>query len=219
MLPAGKVVYVLGGTNALSDEVVKRVERWGYDAQRIFGDNRYETAVAVATEGLGSPKTVIETTGLSFADALAAGAAAATVKGAVLLTAGAEQADATAGYLTPGTTRFAIGGPAAAADPGATPLVGADRYETAVLAAKQFFDDGVATVGVASGATFADALAGGTHAAMFQAPLLLVPPKGNLPTAVQIYLRDQPTRPSAYLYGGTSALGADIATALQAALT
>ncbi|MCU1484756.1 MAG: protease-like protein [Actinomycetia bacterium] len=218
VLPAGKTVYILGGTNALSDEVVKRVERWGYDAQRIFGDTRYETAVAVATEGLGSPKVVIETTGLTFADALTAGSAAATIHAAVLLTAGATQSDATAGYLVPGVTRFAIGGPAAAADPDAVKIVGTDRYETAVLAAKQFFDAGVATIGAASGATFADALAGGVHAAMAQAPLILLPPKGALPTPVAIYLRDQPSPPSAYLYGGTSALGADVATALQTAL-
>jgi uncharacterized delta-60 repeat protein len=218
VLPIGKVVYVLGGPNALAPAIVERLTRWGYDVVRLGGDTRYDTAVVVATEGLGSPGVAIETTGLSFADALAAGAAAANVDGAVVLTAGPKQADATAAYVANVARRIAIGGPAAAADPDAEAIVGDDRYETAVLTAKVLFAGDVATIGVASGATFADALAGGVHAATMGGPLLLLPPKGALPVVVSIYLRDQKSPPSAYVYGGTSALGADIAAALQKAL-
>jgi uncharacterized delta-60 repeat protein len=219
VLPAGGDVYVLGGPNALSENVVDRLLSWGFGVARIGGDTRYDTAALVATAGLGTPKVVIETTGLSFADALTAGAAAAEVGAAVLLTAGSRQSSATAAYLRANSpVRVTIGGPAAAADPDADAVVGADRYETAVLAAKAFFEDDVATIGVASGASFADALAGGVHAASLGGPLLLLPPTGSLPVAVTIFLRDLPSSPSAYLYGGTSAVGSDVATALQAAL-
>lgn len=217
VLPAGKTVYVLGGADALEATVATRIERWGYVVNRLWGATRSDTAVAVAA-ALGTPQTVIETTGLDFADALAAGAAAASVDGAVLLTAGSRQSAATAGYLAPGMTRYAIGGPAAAADPDATKVVGVDRYETAVLVAKRFFGSGVATIGVASGASFADALAGGAHAAASHAPLLLLPPSGAIPVPVSIFLRDQSSPPSAYVYGGTAALDDDVAGALRTAL-
>jgi uncharacterized delta-60 repeat protein len=218
VLPVGRTVYVLGGPSALSEDVVDRVQRWGYAVQRLGGDTRYDTAVVIATTGLGSPSIAVETTGQSFADALAAGAAAANVGGAVLLTAGRELPDATAAYVARATTRIAVGGPAAAADPGAAAIVGDDRYETAVLTAKVFFDDEVGVIGVASGASFADALAGGVHAALLGGPLLLLPPSGGLPTVVSIYLRDQAALPSAYVYGGTNALPADVAGQLQTAL-
>lgn len=219
VLPAGRTVYLLGGTGALSDDVAARLESWGYVTERYAGDDRYATAAAVAEQGLGSPRTVIETTGLSFADALAAGAAATKTGAAVLLTAGDQQSPDTAAYLSAHRpTRFALGGPAALADPDATPVVGADRYETAVLAARRFFT-APAVLGVASGRSFPDALAGGTHAALNGAPLLLLPTTGALPVSVEIYLRELgASPPSAFLYGGTAAVDEAVATALRTAL-
>ena len=67
----------------------------------------------------------------------------------------------TAAYLASerGIAQFALGGPAAGADPAATPLVGADRYATSVVVAERFFTK-PAIVGFANGFAFADALSG-----------------------------------------------------------
>jgi uncharacterized delta-60 repeat protein len=216
--PGGKV-FLLGGTGALSNAVADRLLDWGFETVRFAGADRFETAAIVARDGLGSPDVIVETTGLGFADALAAGAVAASLDGAVLLTAGASQTSATLAYITDEhPTRYALGGPAAAADSGATSVAGADRYETAVLAALRFFPT-IDAIGFASGTSFADALAGGTHAARTGAPLLLVPPTGVLPVSIDILLRSEAAAPpAAFLYGGTGAVADDVATLLRTAL-
>lgn len=216
VLPAGGTVYVLGGIQALSASVADELTATGFRVVRYAGVDRFSTATAVASDGLGSPSTVLEATGLDFADALAAGAAAAGQRAAVLLTRGAEQSTATAAYLRahPGV-RYAVGGPAAAADPGATPLVGSDRFETAVVLARRFF--GAATsLGVASGETFPDALTGGAVSAVGGGPLLLVPRTGPLPTSVLGWLQGRQAR--AVVYGGTAAVGEDVVAGLRGAV-
>lgn len=218
VLPPAGTVYVLGGVGALSDLVEDRILDWGFDVVRIAGLDRFETAVAIA-DALGNPDVVVETTGLGFSDALAAGAVAAKVGGAVLLTAGAQQSGPTLTYIVRHRpTRYAIGGPASVADSGAEFVAGEDRYETAVLAALAFFPQ-IDALGFASGTSFPDALSGGTHAAHAGAPLLLVPPTGTLPVAVDILLRAEATSPpAAFLYGGTGAVGDDVATSLRSLL-
>ena len=219
VLPEGETVYLLGGTAALDDSVEERLASWGYASTRYAGDDRYETAVVVAERGLNAPSIVVETTGLGFADALAAGAVAAHLGGAVLLTNGSSQSAATAAYLAEHRPdRYAIGGPATVADPDASGIAGTDRYETAVLSAIEFFAT-PELIGFASGADYPDALAGGTHIALSGGPLLLVPVSGDLPVSLTIYLdslADDP--PSSFLYGGTTAVDSTVESLLADAL-
>src|SRR5690606_27394922 len=127
-------------------------------------------------------------TGFNYPDALAAGAAAAEVGGALLLTADRNMHPATAAFIAANPTlpRYAAGGQAADADPTATPFAGADRYATALLIADEFFPAPV-SVGVATGTGFADALAGVAHIGRRHGPMLLSAPT-SLPMAVQGYL-------------------------------
>jgi putative cell wall-binding protein len=62
-------------------------------------------------------------------------------------------------------------------------LAGASRYDTAVTVSRDTFPDGAPAAVVATGAGFADALAGVSAAAAAAAPLLLVDPAG-VPPAV-----------------------------------
>src|SRR5581483_780489 len=81
--------------------------------------------------------------------------------GAVLYTDGATQDPATAAYLNAHTpTRVALGHLAAAADPKATPLVGAGPYATAASAAAITFPKTTA-VGVVGAGSVADAVVAG----------------------------------------------------------
>ena len=91
---------------------------------------------------------------------------------------GASLPAVTAAYLTahPGTV-YAVGGPAAKADPTATAIVGVDRYATAADLATRFFA-APTLVGVATGVSFPDALSGGAQLARVDAPLLLATPTG-----------------------------------------
>ena len=202
VLAPGATVYLLGGTAALSPGLANSVVALGHPVVRIAGADRFSTAVAVAA-ALGDPTTIFEADGTNFPDALSAGSAAAQAGGIVLLTAGSTQSAATASYLAahPTATRNAIGGPAAAADRTARAFVGTDRFGTSVLVAQAFFAT-PASVGLASGVTFPDALAGGSVAGMNHGPMVLVPSSGALPASVADYLASTTASASvAWLFG------------------
>jgi Bacterial Ig-like domain (group 3)/ell wall binding domain 2 (CWB2) len=219
-LPTGRTVYLLGGIQALGDGVKDALATAGYNVVRYGGADRYATAVTIADQGLSNPATILEATGQNFADALAGGAAAAHVAGAILLTNGSSQAAPTATYLAAHSAdrRYALGGPAAAADPKATALVGADRYETSVKVAQQFFTHPT-LVGAAFGGKFPDGLAGGAHIGQKQAPLVLVN-TSDLPSTVRAYLSGEADSiTKGYVYGGALVVGDSVLQAVQQAIT
>jgi putative cell wall-binding protein len=219
ILPTGRNVYVLGGPAAISTAVVQRLRSWGYVVVRYAGADRYATAAAIATIGLDSPSTVVETTGLNFADALAAGSIASHVSGAVLLTNGATMPPATASYLAAHhPIRYAIGGPSKLADPAATAFAGVDRIETAVLAARHFYSS-PKQLTLASAFTYTDAVTAAAYAAIDDTPLLLLPASGDLPVPVAIYLREiAHLRPAAALFGSTTSVTAALETVMTSAI-
>jgi hypothetical protein len=109
---------------------------------------------------------------------------------------------------------YAVGGSAAAADRAATPLVGSDRYATAALVAAHFFTLPT-TVGVASGANFPDALAGGAFLAHSHAPLLLAAPT-SLTSATDGFLRS--AKPLVVdVFGGPTSLSDGVVAAASGA--
>jgi putative cell wall-binding protein len=221
VLSPGATVYVLGGTGALSASIDTTLEARGYKVKRVSGSDQYATAVAIAHQ-LGDPTTVFEATGLSFADALSAVPAAIKKHAAILLTAGSHQSPATAAYLAahPSDTRYAIGGPmaAAGADPAATAIYGADLYATSAAVATAFFP-AATTFAAATGSRFPDALSGsvlvGTAAG--PGPMLLVPQAGALPVAIANYLHmETSTLTSGIIFGGTTAVSDSVASELGA---
>ncbi len=219
VLPSGRTIYLLGGSAALNPAFDGQLTALGYVVVRVQGPNRYSTAVAVANR-LGNPATVFEATGINFPDGLCGGAAAAKRSGAVLLTNGAAQAPETAAYLSanPPTEKYALGGPAATADPSAQAIVGADRYDTCAQVASQFFIQPT-FAGVASGEKFPDALTGGAHIGKKGGPLLLTP-LATLAPQTQSYLNaNKATIISAYIYGGTVAVSNAVQSQIEAALT
>jgi hypothetical protein len=213
VLPKGGPVYLLGGTSALSTSVEAAVDALGYHVVRLAGADRYATAAAVAAAVPGVT-SVFEVTGSDFADAVSAVPAAVANHGVVLLTDGATQSAATAAWLAAhgGLTRYAVGGPAAQADPSATAVSGADRYATAAAVAARFFP-APKTVGVATGTAFPDALSAGARPG---GPMLLVPGTGPVPSPVSAYLSGLAVPPSQLnVYGGTSAVSDATASAVD----
>jgi hypothetical protein len=214
--PKGATVYILGGTKALSANVESAVTTLGDTPKRLQGSDRFGTAVAIADE-MGDPTTVFEATGLNFPDALAGGPAAIKSGGVILLTNGNQQSTATAAYLSahPGGTHYALGGPAAKADPSATPLVGDDRFWTSADIAMQFFP--TTTIdGIATGYNFPDALAAGPDLAAKSAPLLLVS-AGALPEAITTVMMGQSrTIATAIVFGGTQTVPDSVAAQVGA---
>ena len=218
-LAPGSTVYLLGGEKALSPAVATAVQKLGFTVQRIAGQDRFETSVAVAQRMAGDMKDagghpavqrVLLATGMLFPDALAAGTAAGATPDTVLvLTDDTKMPGATSAFLhqwagTPaGANVYPVGGAArtAATTLGtAVPagnlkldgLVGSDRYATAAMVAHQFFGKtGTPHMyAVATGMNWADALSGGAAMGTLDGPLLLTPPTSLAP-ATRGFLNDE----------------------------
>lgn len=216
VLPAGHTVYLIGGTSAIPASVADQLTAGGYVVARLAGADRFATAIAVA-DAIGTRGTVFLATGNGFADALAAGPAAAHDHAVVLLTDGTSLPSSVRSYLDahPGLV-YAVGGAAAAADPDAVPVIGSDRYATAARLASMFFA-APAAVGVASGVSYADALSGGAYLAHLDGPLLLTATT-FLPAPTSAYLANVKTSLSvAYAFGGTAAITTTVTTQISAA--
>ncbi len=111
-----------------------------------------------------------------------------------------------------------VGLASASATPGftLTRLAGPDRFATAVAIANQAFPHGAATVIVASGANFPDALSGsylaGNENGGLGAPILLTNPD-TLPSSTQAELATLHAT-NVIVLGGTSAVSASVATSI-----
>lgn len=208
--------------NVIEDEFIKV-------QVRLSGADRYATAAAVSQWAFpaGVPVAYVAT-GTSYPDALAGGPAAARGGGPMLLTTRDALPGATAAELErlqPGRI-VVLGGTSAVSNAVATRLAGyartgvverlagADRYATAAAVSRATFAPGVPVVYVATGTSFPDALSGGVAAGRQQGPVLLVSPT-SVPPATRTELdRLDPAR--IVVLGGTSAVSAGVATALDA---
>ena len=209
-LAPGSTVYLLGGDKALSPAVLTAVQKLGFNPQRVSGQDRFSTSVAIAgqmahdmKDSSGNPavQRILLATAKDFPDALAAGTAAGATPDTVLvLTNGTQMPGATTAFLhqwagTPaGANVYPVGGAAntAAKTLGVNVpagnlkldgLVGATRYETAALVAHQFFGaTGTPHMyAVATGTNWADALSGGAAMGTLDGPLLLTQPTSLAP--------------------------------------
>ncbi len=207
-------VVVLGGPGAVSDDVVKQL-----GARRIAGANRYATAAAISA-GTYSPAVpvVYVASGETFPDALSGAAAAAAQGGPVLLVKKdsiPSETDSELRRLVPQRI-VVLGGTNAVSASVESSLqlytlptrvsrvAGADRYATSVAVSKTMFASTAPRVYLATGRSFADALAGGPVAAAGGGPLLLVPGSCMPPVVRGEIDRLKPTQ--LVLLGGSSAV-------------
>ncbi|MBQ8835844.1 MAG: cell wall-binding repeat-containing protein [Oscillospiraceae bacterium] len=89
----GNDVTILGGTAAVTEEIEAAVEAAaGTEADRVWGETRIETSIAVAKKYFPGNVQMVLATGWEFADALCGGSLAATQDAPVVLTMGAVSA-------------------------------------------------------------------------------------------------------------------------------
>ncbi len=183
--------YILGGSAAVSVGVENALKDNNMVVERIWGQNRYETATAVAdrlAELSGKPSEVFIVSGENYPDALSVGPVAA-IKGAPILYSsknGRLSLD-TFGFISGSGAAAAhvIGGYSAVGDSVRSALTscgisnvsrvfGNSRYETSLEVAIKFLDTFTSkSIAFATGKNYPDALAGGVFAAKHGAPLLL----------------------------------------------
>ena len=217
-------IVVAGGSGVVTSSVLATLRGVAPRVDRVAGTNRYDTSRTLALDsygGVGAPVVYIAT-GSGYADALAAGPAAASVDAPVVLVPGASRsADAATLALLRqlGTDQVVIvGGTGAvssgielsllAAGLGVERIAGADRYATAALIGAAHFPDAPRGY-LATGTGFADALSGGAAAGALGAPLFTVRP-GCVPSQAHTALRAQDPD-DVVLLGGLGALSPRVA--------
>ena len=174
---AGKV-YILGGTVAVSQKVDDALASYGIDYERLAGDNRFETNLAILKEaGISGGDTVLVATGTNFADCLSASAV-----GKPIVLTHKKLFDSQKSFLQTLKGDFCIiGGESAVSKDIADALAGygkvsrlsgANRFQTSVLVAQTFFPDAESAV-LAYAANYPDGLCGGPLAFSMEAPLIL----------------------------------------------
>lgn len=217
-----KRVIIVGSTGAVSAAKERELVSAGISVTRLGGSDRYETATKVAQHlrARGANEWVFLADGSGFADALAAGAAAGSRNGYVLLTrthstpqGPVDSSPAAVRSLHKGRSgTVAVGGRAVAASRNwgsVTGVVGSDRYETAAILAWGF--GGYDTVVGASGVDFPDALAASALAANKRGTLLLLPKAGRSGAAMMVRSQYRPRQ--VYVVGGQRTVPEAIAEA------
>lgn len=206
-------IVVVGGAGAVSDDVVRQLDQYTEGSvTRASGADRYATAAAVSSSTFSTASTVYVAGDARFSDALA-GAPAANVDDAPLLlvSPNAVPSPTAEEIRRLGARRVVILGGTASVSAAVEQqlrslagdvvrVAGPDRYATSVEVSKRRGSSGIAYL--VTGASYADALAGGAAAA---GPILVV--RAN---CIPPVVRDELTRIGAervVLLGGTGALG------------
>lgn len=226
--------YVLGGTSAVryavEEQLVEMLGRGG--VVRLGGADRYATAKLIADEvirvlGGAYSGDALVATGSNFPDATAGATVAAALKRPILL------ASPGGGVYVPTATRrvLILGGPAAVSTAvqralesrlGAGNVAragGANRYETAVEIALAGVGAGMTWdgVGIATGANFPDALAGGAMLGSRGSVLLLTTPQALSPEAHAVLHANRESINTVHIFGGPVAVTAAVEDAVKQA--
>lgn len=189
----------------------------GTRTDRLAGQDRYNTAAAISGtyQAPGTSDTVFVATGLNYPDALAGAAVAGRAGDPVLLVSTTAIPTTTANQLSRLRPRHIVilGGTSVVSSSVETQLRsyaldvqrygGTNRYDTARLIAQHYFPGGAATVFVATGLNFPDALAGAAVAGSVGGPILLVDGRSSLPPATSQALSALHPQ-HIIIFGGTS---------------
>jgi putative cell wall-binding protein/Tol biopolymer transport system component len=223
-LKPGRIV-ILGGTASVSAGVESALSAFAPILSRTTGADRYEVSAAVSsTTFLRNTEVAYVASGQVFPDALSGSAAAGLLKGPILLTT----KDSIPGAVQRELDRLSpkkivvLGGTATISESVAATLNsiaplsrigGSDRYDVSASVSRSSFAPNLATVYVASGAVFPDALAGSAAAGADGAPVLLIA-QDRVPVAVATELsRLKPRR--IVILGGTNTLAEAVRIELE----
>ena len=117
--------YIIGGTGAVSTGIEKQVKSLFKSTERVKGNNRYETSVAVAKRFFNNPKTLAIAYGLNYPDGLCGGPLAMAYKCPLILTV-SQKTDAAAAYAksVKADSAIALGGTTLITDAAIKAIIG-----------------------------------------------------------------------------------------------
>ncbi|MFP7297221.1 bifunctional 2',3'-cyclic-nucleotide 2'-phosphodiesterase/3'-nucleotidase [Neobacillus niacini] len=187
-LGATKAIVVGGKTvvsNRVTNQLSSNLNLW---VKRISGEDRFETAAAIAKE-LGSAEKAVLVNGFNYPDAISAASYAAQNGYPILLTRTDAVPNVTVEALKNVAGTILVGGTSVISEKVETAVTNAERiagetrFETSLKVATEL-GSVKEKVFLATGWGFADALTGSVLAAKEGAPVILVN-KDKLPTAVE----------------------------------
>lgn len=227
-------VTILGGPDAVDDEVVQALRDLGYTVDRIFGPTRFETAAEItravqlannnAANFPGGQRAVFLANGLRFPDALTASAPAAAAPAQIpILLVGQDAVPAASVEALQALNielAVLVGGPEAISEDvraqleqlgiNTTRVSGQNRMATATAVAgfaQEFLDFDADTFLLARGDDFPDALAAGPRGGAQRNPILLTQDPSTLSPETAAYLAQQCTAVQVIrAVGGTQAV-------------
>lgn len=213
-----KKIYILGETQAISYAVESELFNIA-DVDRIGGNNRYTTAVAIS-ELLGVKGQAVIVNGLNFPDAIAAASHAAYQGKPILLTSPdhlIEETDAALRQNLVVDTEV-IGGITAVTEnvysilPHPIRLNGANRYATSARVIESNMPDGKVLY-VATGRNFPDALTGGVLASLNSSNIMLLSAEG--PVKEQKEILQRMNAKTVIALGGDGALSQNVLSGIK----
>ncbi|MFE4514860.1 cell wall-binding repeat-containing protein [Kitasatospora sp. NPDC056783] len=209
VLPAGRTVYLPGGTSSISDRTEQQIRALGYNTQRFLGTNAAQVSLSIARDGIGSPKHVTIVNVDSWQEAFSASTAVAAVDGAMVYSFGSGVEPAIKAWLDSlpaAVTKTTVGASSAGAYPSTSGGVqGANDVETNALVADRFIPDPDSVALVSTGSP-TDAIVAGTYAAANGSPAILTSP-GVLEVGPTWFTDDHSvTVKDVTVFGGTAAI-------------
>lgn len=185
-------IYILGGDGVVRDEIIQDLKKAGYgNIKRLGGLNRYETNLLINNElnvPKGTPITIAS--GLGFADAISISGVAGANQMPIYLVGNSisqntlnkiKEIQPSAIYIAGGTgaVNTNIENSLRSISGNIVRFDGATRFETSLKIANYFNKDAESVL-VANAYDFPDALSGSVLATKVNAPVLLVPAKGDV---------------------------------------
>lgn len=218
-----KNVYVLGGRNAVSDNVVRELKDMKITVKRLGGRTRVETAKLIADEVFktSNPSQAFIVAYDGVVDALAIGSVAAEKKAPILITRKDQVPEVTASFIKDKKLKSAtlVGGQVRISDQGKKALEnltgkpigrvhGSNRIGTALKIAEEYIKNPQAIVLASGYDPIADALVGGYFAAKLEAPVLLV--NNKRPIDSQVLSMIEKNQKDTFVLGGNGAINGTI---------
>ncbi len=201
------------GNTTVKEITIKKVKKIVESTGRLYGKDRYATAVEVSKNGWKKSDMAVIANGTAYADALVAAPLAANYNAPILLTEAGKLTEATKTELKRlgVKTVYVVGGTSVISEATVKEMAkmgidvvrlgGANRYETSLAVATQIDrQKNVENIYVAGGYAPADALTISSKAATDKTPIILVEAK-KVPKKVLSWLKNQKLK-SAYVIGG-----------------
>jgi putative cell wall-binding protein len=218
-----KTVIIVGGTGVISSNIDSQLQSMGINVNRVFGNDKYETAIKVAEQVSTTPSSIFICNGYDFGDALSVAPIASIQQSPIILVSNDSIPSSVKEYIASHniSKSYVIGYSDIVSDsianqfPNPERITGADKYERNISVDKYFNNIFTSNgCGIATGEQFADALSATAYCAKMSEPLVLA--NFNSPSNTRNYYQQRMGDQSkVFVFGGNAVLPDSVITGLS----